>query len=54
MLRVRTVSPLEIRAQRLARQEGLGLDRARQLATVVDQQRRAYIAHVFGADWSSP
>ena len=52
--RVRTVSPLEIRAQRLARQEGLGMDRARQLATVVDQQRRAYIAHVFGADWSSP
>ncbi len=54
VLRVRTVSPLEIRAQRLARQEGLGMDRARQLATVVDQQRRAYIAHVFGADWSSP
>ncbi len=54
VLRVRTVAPLEIRAQRLARAEGLELDRARQLATVVDQQRRAYIAHVFGADWSSP
>ncbi len=54
VLRVRTVAPLELRAQRLARVEGLELDRARQLTTVVDQQRRAYIAHVFGADWSSP
>jgi cytidylate kinase len=53
-LMVRTVAPLELRAQRLANREGLELDRARQLATVVDQQRRAYIAHVFGADWASP
>lgn len=54
VLRVRTVAPLEIRAQRLAAEENLELDRARQLATVVDQQRRAYMAHVFGADWASP
>ena len=54
VLRVRTVAPLELRAQRLATAEGLDLDRARQLATVVDQQRRAYVAHVFGADWASP
>lgn len=54
VLRTRTVAPLEIRAQRLARLENLDLDRARQLATVVDQQRRAYMAHVFGADWASP
>ncbi|MCB2185856.1 MAG: cytidylate kinase family protein [Deltaproteobacteria bacterium] len=54
VLRVRTVAPLEIRAQRLSRTENLDLDRARQLATLVDQQRRAYLAHVFGADWSSP
>jgi hypothetical protein len=51
---VRTVAPLELRAQRLAAAEGLELDQARQLATVVDRQRRAYVAHVFGADWSSP
>ncbi len=54
VLRVRVVAPLELRAQRLANAEGLSLDRARQLATVVDQQRRAYVAHVFGADWASP
>ena len=54
VLRVRTVAPLELRAQRLASAEGLELNRARQLATVVDQQRRAFVAHVFGADWSSP
>ncbi len=54
VLRVRTVAPLELRAQRVANAEGLELERARRLATVVDQQRRAYIAHVFGADWSSP
>ena len=54
VLRVRTVAPLELRAQRLAAAEGLDLDRARQLAAVVDQQRRAYMAHVFGADWNSP
>ncbi len=53
-LMVRTVAPLELRAQRLANREGLDLDRARQLATVIDQQRRAYIAHIFGADWASP
>lgn len=50
---VRTVAPLELRAQRLANREGLELDRSRQLATGIDQQRRAYIAHVFGADWAS-
>lgn len=54
VLRVRTVAPLELRAQRVANSEGLELERARRLATVVDQQRRAYIAHIFGADWSSP
>lgn len=54
VLMVRTVAPLELRAQRLANREGLELERARQLATVIDQQRRAYIAHVFGADWASP
>jgi cytidylate kinase len=54
VLRVRTVAPLELRAQRLAGAEGLELDQARQLATMVDRQRRAYVAHVFGADWSSP
>ncbi len=54
VLRVRTTAPLELRAQRIANAEGLDLDRARQLATVVDRQRRAYVAHVFGADWSSP
>lgn len=53
VLRVRTVAPLELRAQRLANSEGLDLDRARRLATVVDQQRRSYMAHVFGNDWSS-
>jgi len=54
VLRVRTTAPLELRAQRIANVEGLDLDRARQLATVVDRQRRAYVAHVFGADWASP
>ncbi len=54
VLRVRTVAPLEIRAMRLANQEGLDLDRARRLATVVDQQRRTYVAHLFGSDWTSP
>ncbi|ADK84211.1 transport-associated protein [Desulfarculus baarsii DSM 2075] len=54
VLRVRTVAPLELRASRLAQRDNLEMDRARQLATVVDQQRRAYLAHVFGADWSSP
>jgi cytidylate kinase len=54
VLRIRVVSPLELRAQRLARREGLELDRARQLATVIDQQRRAYIAHIFNSDWASP
>jgi hypothetical protein len=54
VLRVRTVAPLELRAQRISNLEELDLDRARRLATVVDQQRRAYIAHVFGADWASP
>jgi cytidylate kinase len=54
VLRVRTTAPLELRAQRIANREGLELDRARQLATVVDRQRRAYVAHVFGADWASP
>ena len=54
VLRVRTVAPLELRAQRLSKTEDLELDQARRLATVVDQQRRAYIAHVFGADWASP
>lgn len=54
VLRVRTVAPLDLRAQRIASREQVDLDRARQLATVVDQQRRAYVAHVFGADWSSP
>jgi len=54
VLRVRTVAPLDLRAQRLARREHLELDQARRLATVVDQQRRAYIAHLFGADWGSP
>lgn len=54
VLRVRTTAPLELRAQRIANAEGLDLDRARQLATVVDRQRRAYVAHVFGADWASP
>lgn len=53
VLRLRTVAPLEIRASRLAHSDNLELDRARQLATVVDQQRRAYVAHVFGSDWSS-
>lgn len=54
VLRVRTVAPLELRAVRLANLEGLDLDGARQLASAVDQQRRAYVAHVFGMDWSSP
>ena len=54
VLRVRTVAPLELRAQRVANAEGLGLDRSRRLATAVDQQRRAYVAHVFGSDWGSP
>ncbi len=54
VLRVRTTAPLELRAQRIANAEGLDQDRARQLATVVDRQRRAYVAHVFGADWASP
>jgi len=54
VLRVRTVAPLELRAQRLANAEGIDLERARQLATVVDQQRRTYVAHLFGADWASP
>jgi len=54
VLRIRTTAPLELRAQRIAAAEGLDLDRARQLATVVDRQRRAYVAHVFGADWASP
>jgi len=54
VLRLRTVAPLEIRAQRLAKVEGLDLDGARQLASAVDQQRRAYVAHLFGMDWSSP
>ncbi len=54
VLRVRTVAPLDLRAQRIAAREQVELDRARQLATVVDQQRRAYVAHVFGSDWSSP
>ncbi len=54
VLRCRTVAPLEIRAQRLALSENLEMDQARQLATMVDQQRRAYLAHVFGSDWSSP
>jgi len=54
VLRVRTVAPLELRAQRLSVSQNLDLDRARQLATVVDQQRKAYVAHVFGADWASP
>lgn len=54
VLRVRTVAPLELRAQRVAAKENLDLDRARRLASVVDQQRRSYMAHVFGADWSSP
>jgi cytidylate kinase len=54
VLRVRTVAPLEIRAMRMTNQEGLDVDRARRLATVVDQQRRAYVAHMFGADWASP
>lgn len=54
VLRVRTVAALDLRAQRLARRENLELDQARRLATVVDQQRRAYIAHLFAADWSSP
>ena len=53
VLRVRTVAPLELRAQRVANAEGLSLDRARRLATAVDQQRRAYVAHVFGSDWGS-
>ncbi len=53
VLRVRVVAPLEIRAQRLAKRENMELDRARQLATVIDQQRRAYIAHIFNADWAS-
>lgn len=54
VLRVRTVAPLELRAQRICNHEGLSLDRARRLATVVDQQRRSYVAHVFGTDWGSP
>lgn len=54
VLRARLVAPLALRAQRLANREGLDLERARQLATVVDQQRRTYSAHLFGADWSSP
>lgn len=54
VLRVRVVAPLELRAMRLANREGLDLDRARQLATVIDQQRRAYIAHIFNSDWASP
>jgi len=54
VLRVRTVAPLELRAQRLSQEQSLELDRARQLATVVDRQRRAYVAHLFGADWASP
>lgn len=54
VLRVRVVAPLELRAQRLANREGLDIDRARQLATVIDQQRRAYIAHIFNSDWASP
>lgn len=54
VLRVRLVAPLELRAQRLAARESLDLDRARQLAAVVDQQRRTYMAHLFGADWASP
>ena len=54
VLRVQTVAPLELRAQRIANAEGVDLDRARRLATVVDQQRRGYIAHIFGADWSAP
>ena len=53
VLRVRTVAPLELRAQRVANAESLSLDRARRLATAVDQQRRAYMAHVFGSDWGS-
>ncbi len=54
VLRVRTVAPLELRAQRLAASEDLDLDTARQLATAVDQQRRAYVSHLLGGDWSSP
>ncbi len=54
VLRVRTVAPLELRAQRIANAEGLELDQARRLATAVDQQRRAYVGYVFGADWASP
>lgn len=54
VLRIRTVAPLELRAQRLAVSEQLELDVARQLATQVDQQRRAYVSHLLGGDWSSP
>lgn len=54
VLRTRTVAPLELRAMRLAADEGLELDTARQLATAVDQQRRAYVSHLLGGDWSSP
>ena len=54
VLMVRTVAPLEIRAQRLAVENDLDLDRARQLATSVDQQRRAYVSHTLSSDWASP
>lgn len=54
VLRARLVAPLELRAQRLAARENLDLERARQLASVVDQQRRTYMAHLFAADWASP
>lgn len=54
VLRVRTVAPLEIRAQRMAASEGLSMDRARQLATAVDQQRSTYISHILHGDWASP
>ncbi len=54
VLRLRTVAPLEVRARRVALREDIGIDRATELVSMVDQQRRAYVAQLFGADWAAP
>jgi cytidylate kinase len=53
-LRVRMVAPLEVRAERIARANGLALDTAHALVARVDQERKDFIHGQFQKDARDP
>jgi cytidylate kinase len=53
-LRVRLVAPVDFRAQRIAENDKISMDRARSKVNVTDAERVAFVWKAFGKDVGSP